>query len=175
MGMTATAAYWLLPAVIPIAFYVSWTDMSSMKIKNKAMMVLFLAFVVLGPFALGLSDYLRHLIQAPIVLLVGIIFWTLRLMGAGDAKMFAAMAPYFAASDWYLILMVFMAAILAGLVTHSAFRFTPLRNLAPDWKSWTARSDKLRGGILGLDMTFPKGLILSMTLLYYLYLVAVYR
>ncbi len=175
MGMTATAAYWFLPVVIPLAIYVSWTDMSSMKIKNHAMTALFLAFVVLGPFALGFPNYFWQLLHAPIVLVIGILLWGLRLMGAGDAKMFAAMAPYFAASDWFLFLMVFVAASFAGLLLHSVFRFTPLRNLAPDWKSWAAQNDKLRGGILGLNMTFPKGLILSMTLLYYLLVVAIYR
>lgn len=173
--MTATAAFWFLPVVIPIAIYVSWTDMSAMKIKNHAMITLFFAFVILGPFALGFPAYFLHLLHAPIVLVIGMLLWGLRLMGAGDAKMFAAMAPYFAASDGFLLAIIFVAASFAGLLVHSVFRFTPLRNLAPDWQSWTAQSDKLRGGIFGLKMTFPKGLILSMTLVYYLVLVAMNR
>ncbi|MDX8347268.1 prepilin peptidase [Cognatiyoonia sp. IB215446] len=175
MGLTAAAAYWFLPVVIPIAIFVSWSDMKRMKITNQSMMVLFAAFVVTGPFALGFPDYFWHLLHGPIVLVIGMALWALRLMGGGDAKMYAAMSPYFAVADWFLILMVFTAAAFAGVITHSLFRFTPLRRLAPDWESWTARRSDLRGGLFGLDLAFPKGLVLSMTLLFYLILVAVYR
>lgn len=173
--MTAATAYWFLPAIIPLTFYISWNDMRSMKITNQSMVVLFAVFVVLGPFAFGFPAYLWQFIHAPVVLVFGMALWSLRLVGGGDAKMFAAMSPYFVVADLRLILVIFAAASLAGVVTHSAFRFTALRNLAPEWKSWTARSDKLRGGILGLNLAFPKGLVLGMTLLFYLLWVAYAR
>ncbi|MEL6683224.1 MAG: prepilin peptidase [Pseudomonadota bacterium] len=175
MGLTAETALWFLPAVIPMAIFVSWSDMKLMKITNRSLIVLFSIFVVLGPFAFGFPDYFWQLLHGPIVLVIGMALWALRLMGGGDAKMYAAMSPFFVTADWFLILVVFTAATFAGLITHSLFRFTPLHNLAPDWKSWTARNSNLRGGIFGLDLAFPKGLVLSMTLLFYLLVVAVYR
>lgn len=173
--MTATTAYWLLPAVIPLAIYIAWNDMRTMKITNRSMLVLFGVFVVVGPFAFGFPAYFYQLLHGPVVLVVGMALWSLRLMGGGDAKMLAAMAPFFVTSDWYLILVVFTASCIGAVVTHSLFRFTPLRNLAPDWKSWTADQGNLRGGILGLNMGFPKGLALSMTIVFYLLWIAVYR
>ena len=173
--MTADAAYWFLPAVIPIAIYVSWTDMSMMKITNRSTIALFLAFLIIGPFAFGFPDYLFQLIHAPIMLAVGMLFWAARIMGGGDAKMIAAMSPFIVQSDLFLFLMLFAATSMGGVVTHLTFRLTPLHRLVPEWKSWTARSDTLRGGLFGLNMTFPKGLVLSMTLVFYLVLMAIYR
>lgn len=175
MGLTATAAYWFLPAVIPLALYISWNDMRSMKITNQSMMALLIVFVVLGPFAFGLPAYFWQFLHFPIVLVVGMALWSLRLVGGGDAKMIAVMAPYFVTEDLYFVAQLFVACALGALAVHSLFRYTPLRNLAPDWKSWEAKGDHLRGGILGLNQAFPKGLVLSMTLLFYLLIVAVYR
>ena len=175
MGMTAQAAYWFLPAVIPLAIYISWHDMRTMKITNKSLVVLLLCFAVLGPFAFGFPMYFWQWLHFPIVLVVCMALWALRVMGAGDAKMIAVMATFFVTDDWFLIGQLFLACILGSLAVHSIFRFTSLKNLAPDWKSWHATSDSLRGVTAGNKMTFPKGFPLSMTLLFYLLLVAVYR
>ena len=40
MVTTWTEAAWFLPFVIPIAIWVAWSDMSSMKIPNKAVLAL---------------------------------------------------------------------------------------------------------------------------------------
>lgn len=168
MELTSQTALWLLPVVLPVAIYIAWHDMRDMKISNASVMALLGVFVILGPFAFGWPDYLYQLVQAPVVLVVGMALWALRLMGGGDAKMLAAMAPYIVLDDLALLLAVFVAATIAALATHSLFRFTALRNLAPDWKSWSARKGNLRGGLFGLDLAFPKGLALSMTLVFYL-------
>lgn len=89
--------------------------------------------------------------------------WALRVMGGGDAKMIAAMSPIFMVGDLVLIIQLFAACLLGALAVHSLFRFTALKNFAPDWKSWTA------------GRYFPKGLPVSMTLFFYLLIIAVYR
>lgn len=149
--------------------------MRTMKISNNSLIVLLVAYAVLGPFAFGFPMYLWQWLNFPIVLVVCMALWALRVMGGGDAKMIAAMAPFFVVDDWYLIMQLFVACLLGALTIHSIFRFTPLKNLAPDWESWSARRGDLRGGIFGLDLAFPKGFPLSMTLLFYLLLVAIYR
>lgn len=175
MGMTAQAAWWFLPAVIPLTIYISWSDMRTMKITNMSIYALVLAYAVLGPFAFGWQLYLWQWLHLPIVLAFCILLWMGRVMGAGDAKLIAAISPFFLLADLQLILRIFIAALLGALITHSLFRFTPLRNLAPDWKSWEARRPDLRGGIFGLDLAFPKGFALSMTLLLYLLWAAILR
>ena len=171
--MSAQTAMWLLPCVLPVALYIVWTDLRSMRISNRSVLVLFGVFVVVGPFAFGLPEYFYQLLQAPVVLVLGMLLWGLRLMGGGDAKLLAAMAPYILLADVVAVLWIFVAASIGGLVTHSLFRFTPLHRLVPDWASWSARKGNLRGGFLGIDIAFPKGLVLGMTLVFYLIMAVV--
>jgi prepilin peptidase CpaA len=163
MGLTASAALWFLPFVVPIALYISWNDMRSMKITNASVMVLLGVFVVIGPFAFGWPAYAWQWLHVPVTLAVCILLWMARAMGGGDAKMIAAMSPFFALADFGLITQVFAASLLGALAVHSLFRFTKLKDIVPDWKSWNA------------GRYFPKGLPLSMTLVFYLILIAVYR
>lgn len=130
--------------------------MRSMKITNNSVLALVATYAILGPFAFGFELYLWQWLHLPVVLLVCMALWALRAMGGGDAKMIAAMAPMFMTQDFVLILQIFAACLLSALAVHSLFRFTALKNLAPDWKSWHA------------GRYFPKGLPLSMTLVFYL-------
>lgn len=158
--MTPQTALWFLPFVLPIAIYISWNDMRSMKITNVSVAALAVPFVVLGPFAFGLEGYLWQWVHLPVMLAFCMLLWAAGTMGGGDAKMIAVMAPYFMLGDLMLVLLLFAAALLGALAIHSLFRFTALKNLAPEWKSWNA------------GRYFPKGLPLSMTLVFYLSLAA---
>ena len=158
--MAPQTALWFLPFVLPIAIYISWNDMRSMKITNVSVIALALPFVLLGPFAFGLETYLWQWLHFPVVLAICILFWVARAMGGGDAKMIAVMAPYFMLGDLTLVMLIFAATLLGALAVHSLFRFTALKNFAPEWKSWHA------------GRYFPKGLPLSMTLVFYLGLAA---
>ncbi len=163
MGMTAPAAWWFLPAAIPIALYVSWTDLSRMKITNKAVLALITAYGVLGPFALPFETYLWHWSHLAVMLLVGILLNAAGVMGAGDAKFIAAASPMIAFADLRLIIVLFAASLLGGFATHRLVKHSPLRKQVPHWASWEA------------GKRFPMGFPLSMTLLFYLLLVAIYR
>ena len=163
MGMTAATAFWFLPVVTPIAIYIAWNDMRSMKITNASVLALIIAYAVVGPFALGLELYAWQWLHLPVTLVVCMALWALRVMGGGDAKIIAAMSLFFMVADLLLITQIFAASLLGAFAVHSLFRFTALKNIAPDWKSWTA------------GRYFPKGLPLSMTLLFYLLFVAFYR
>lgn len=163
MALTAYAAYWFLPAVVPIAIYVSWSDMSSMKIPNKAVMALVLAYAVLGLIALPFQVYLWQWTHLFIMLLVGMLLNAARVMGAGDAKFIAAAAPMFAHDDLRFILILFASCLLAGYVVHRVAKHSALRKFVPDWQSWET------------GKRFPMGFPLSMTLVFYLVLVVIYR
>lgn len=163
MGLTATAAYWFLPAVIPIAIYVAWSDLQRMKIPNVAVYALVISFAVLGLIALPFTQYLWHWTHLVVVLLVGFVLNVLRVLGAGDAKFMAGAAPFMATDDLPLILPLFAACLMAGLVTHRLAKIGPLRAMVPHWESWST------------GRRFPMGFPLSMTLVFYLALIAVYR
>lgn len=157
MTITAQEALWFLPFVLPICFYVAFTDLALMKITNKAVLVLGAVFVLLGPIVLPSIDlYFWRLLQIVVVLVAGIALNAAGVMGAGDAKFLAAAAPYVALGDLRLMAVLFAMVLFAAYVSHRVVRMTPLRNLAPHWVSW---SEKKR---------FPLGLALGPALALYL-------
>ncbi|MEO9818894.1 MAG: prepilin peptidase [Paracoccaceae bacterium] len=157
MSLTYMAALWFIPFVLPICFYVIFTDMREMRITNQAVILLALVFVVIGPFALPFDVYLWRLLNMFIVLIAGIILNAAGAMGAGDSKFIAAAAPYVALGDLRLLMGLFSAALLGAFFTHQGIKRTPLRNVAPHWISWE-RSKFPMGLALGFSLSLYLGL-----------------
>ncbi|MEM1078794.1 MAG: prepilin peptidase [Pseudomonadota bacterium] len=152
---TATKVFLLL--VSPLCVYVAWSDMKFMRIPNWTVLALLGIFAVAGPFLLPLVEYGWRWLHMLVVLGAGFVMSSLRLVGAGDAKFAAAMAPFVALHHATLVLVLFAGVLLAAFATHRAVRRVPaLRGLTPDWESWTR------------DRDFPMGLALSGTLMLYL-------
>ena len=86
----------------------------------------------------------------------GIAMNAARLLGAGDAKFMAAAAPLIALADLGVVTIIFLCCLLAGFFLHRIAKASPLRRLAPDWKSWDA------------GRRFPMGMPLALTLVSYL-------
>ncbi|MGJ5619346.1 prepilin peptidase [Sulfitobacter sp. MF3-043] len=162
MAITATSALWFLPFVLPICFYVMFTDMAQMRITNQAVVALALVFVVVGLFVLPFNTYLWRLLGLVTVLIIGVVLNAAGVMGAGDSKFLAAGAPFVALGDLRMLMALFMAVVLASVATHRLAKHTPLRRLAPDWASWSQAKK------------FPMGLALGATLAVYLILGAKY-
>jgi len=154
---TVAQALWLLPIAFPIAIWVAWSDMKFMLIPNKAVLALMAGFLVLGLLAFPLDAYAWRWSHFLVLLAAGFVANAAGLVGAGDAKYAAAMAPFVAASDLLVILVIFAAVLLASFATHRIFgRIPAVRRLTPEWKSWDLKRD------------FPMGLALSGTFLAYL-------
>ncbi len=158
MAITSSAALWFLPFVLPICFYVAFTDMRDMRITNQAVVALAVVFLIIGLIALPLPVYGIRLLQMIGVLVIGVILNAAGAVGAGDAKFAAAAAPFIAAGDLRLLLAIFAANLLAAFLTHRFVKYTPLRRIAPGWQSWDRGWD------------FPMGLSLGGTLAIYLIL-----
>jgi len=156
LQITAMQAAWFLPFVLPICAWVIWTDLSAMRISNAANMALVCVFLVVGLIALPMQEYPWRLLNLGIVLLIGILANAGGLMGAGDSKFIAAAAPFVDPSDLLPLFLIFSANLLACFATHSLVKKSALRQLAPDWVSWT-REGK-----------FPMGFALGSTLVIYL-------
>ena len=153
---TATTALWYLPFVFPIVIWVSWSDMARMKIPNKAVLALLAVFVVIGLVALpSLSDYLWRYAHFAVVLAIGFVLNMVRLVGAGDAKFAAAMAPFIAQPDWMFFMFLLGGTIIAAFILHRLIKASPIRQRVPHWESWNKRE-------------FPMGLALAPSLLFYL-------
>jgi prepilin peptidase CpaA len=155
MPVAATHLLWFLPFTVPIAIWVAWSDVKFMKIPNKAVLALFAVYLLVGLFIFPLNLWGWGWALAGIVMLAGFIGTAAGLMGAGDAKFAAAMAPFFAAADLRMVLALFAACLLGAFASHRLMRATPaFRAATPDWESWTNKD-------------FPMGLALSGTLVFY--------
>lgn len=155
MEISVSAAMWFAPFVVPICLYVAFSDMRAMKIPNYTVVALFVVFAVIGLVALPFDTYLWRYLHLIVVLVAGIALNAGGLMGAGDAKFMAVAAPFIHLGDLQLLMLLFAAVLLAAFGAHRAVRATRLRNLAPDWVSWTAKK-------------FPMGLALGPALALYL-------
>jgi prepilin peptidase CpaA len=159
MAVTVSQALWFLPLVLPICLYVAWSDMKFMRIPNRSVLLLLGVFAVLGPVVLPLIDYGWRWVHVAVVLAIGFVMSSGGLVGAGDAKFAAAMAPFIAVQDALVVVILFSAFLLGAFATHRLARLLPVvRRLTPDWESWTRKRD------------FPMGLALSGTLIFYLIL-----
>jgi prepilin peptidase CpaA len=161
--VTPTAATILLPFAGAVAIWVALSDMKEMKIPNKAVMALLGVWLAggLGAVALGhltLEAWAWGWALGAGALAAGIAVYAAGLVGAGDAKFVAAMAPFFVGADWIRVAALFSACLIGAFVLHrSARAIGPLRRATVDWKSWT-------------HAKFPMGLALSGTLVLHLLL-----
>lgn len=160
MMLSSTAALWFLPFIAPISLWVAWSDMKWMKIHNKAVLTLIGIYLVIGLIALPLQTWAWGWANFAAVLGVGFVLTSVGLLGAGDAKFAAAMAPFIALGDLSLFLPLLGVVILVSFAAHRILRRTPvaLRKL-PEWESWHRRE-------------FPLGLALGPALLFYIALAA---
>ena len=155
MTIEWATALWFLPFVLPIALWVSWSDMATMKIPNKAVLAQLIVFAVIGLIALPFGEYLWRWAHFGVILVIGFVLSTLGLMGAGDAKYGAAMAPFIALPDAYPFLFLLVGTIIAAFLVHRTARRSSIRDRFPDWESWTRRE-------------FPMGFALAPALVFYL-------
>lgn len=157
MAISATAALWFLPFVLPLCLYVAYTDLARMKITNKTVVALGAVYLMLGPFVLpSFEAYLWGFAHFGVMLVAGIVLNAVGGFGAGDAKFIAFAAPYVALSDVRFVILILTAVMLAAVITHRSVRATSLRNFAPEWESWKQ------------GKRFPMGLALGPTLALYL-------
>ena len=162
MDVTMRSALWFLPLVGPICLWVCYTDMKWMKITNVTVMVLVAVFALVGLVALPFETYLWRWLHLVVALAGVLALYAGGAMGAGDAKFIAAAAPFIHLGDLRLVLVLFGVTLLAAFVAHRAVRASPVRRLAPEWKSWHEAK------------RFPMGLALGGTLALYLGLGSLY-
>ncbi|NBZ88676.1 hypothetical protein GV832_13870 [Rhodobacteraceae bacterium CYK-10] len=155
--MPATSALIFLPFTLVIAIWVSWKDLSTMKIPNLAVLALGAVWLVIGPFVMPWSDWLWGFGFAAIAFVVGFITYLVMGVGAGDVKFATAMAPFFVQADLRFSLFLISACMIGGLACHRLAKAIPAVTAAtPDWESWKRKR------------YMPFGLCLSGILVFYL-------
>ncbi|WP_147125701.1 prepilin peptidase [Shimia ponticola] len=132
----ASAALVFLLIMAPVWVFMSWDDMSNLRIRNGLVLFVLGVFVVLGPLLMPINLYLGQLLQITIVFAAIIVLYAAGTMGGGDAKFMAAASPFFLREDWVLVLMLFIACALAAFVVHRAFLWFGADRQTPLWLSW---------------------------------------
>ncbi|TCP62263.1 prepilin peptidase CpaA [Rhodovulum bhavnagarense] len=156
MQLLDPTALWFLPFALPIGLWVAFSDLKTMRIPNKSVYALVAVFAVVGLAVLPLEIWAWRWAHLLVILIMGFVLNMAGVIGAGDAKFAAAMAPFVALSDVMMALMLLSLILIAALLTHRILRRIPaMRRIAPDWASWEARD-------------FPMGLALGPTLVAYL-------
>jgi len=137
LAITFQQAIWFLPFALPICIWVALSDLRAMRIPNVAVLALTGLFLVGGLFLLPLDAYLWRLAQLGVVLLIGFVITSLGMIGAGDAKFAAAMAPFIAPGDGLFFLLLFSMVLVGSWLTHrGAGRVQAVRRATPGWASW---------------------------------------
>lgn len=155
-----TFALWALPLATLICLWVAWSDLARMKIPNKAVIALLVVFAAVGAVTLPFDVYAWRYAHFAVILVIGFMMTITGLIGAGDAKFAAAMAPFVALSGITTVLAIFSVTTILAFILHRVARVSGARKLAPNWESWERMRD------------FPMGLPLSLTLVFYLVRVA---
>lgn len=157
----ASAALWFLPFMLPISVWVAWSDMARMKIPNVAVLATVGVFALVGLIVVATGTWSFEIwawrwVHLVVVLLIGFLANMLGLMGAGDAKFAAAMAPFIVRSDILSFLYMFAAVVIVGFTLHRIARSSErIKALTPTWESWVRKD-------------FPMGLCLGASLVIYL-------
>lgn len=155
--LTLNAALIFLALVLPIAIWASVSDLKRMKIPNKAVLTMAAIWPLIGWLLVPFDAWLWGFALMAIVLVLGYLAYTTGTFGAGDAKYAAAMAPFFVGADVAWVMLLVAACLIGALVTHRIMRAIPaIRNMTPDWESWTQRR------------YFPLGFALSGIIVIYL-------
>ncbi len=156
----STAALVFLICVLPLVFYICFSDLKRMKIPNWSTDLLLGIFAVVGLFVLPWEVWAWRWANFGVILVVGIIANQIAGVGAGDAKYAAAAAPFVDPAHIIVILYLFAACLLGAFFAHRILRaIPPVRAMAPDWISWGHRK-------------FPMGLAISGAFALYLLFVA---
>jgi len=161
--MLGLPEYILIVPAFFIGVYISWTDMKYMRIPNMACLALFGSFLVLGFLIFDLQDYGIRVAQAFIMLFIGMFLTGIGLVGGGDSKYAAAMAPFIAYT--HILQFIFIVGIISfvSIGLHKLIAITPgLKSRTQNWVSW-----KTHG-------MFPFGVTLAGSLVAYLFLVNYY-
>lgn len=162
LTQSTQAAMWLLLFATPVALFVAWSDLRTMRIPNLAVLALLAVYTVVGALTLPISVWAWSWLHFVVVLVIGFALSLTGSFGAGDAKFTAAMAPFVTLGDLRLFLVLLSAAVLAAFVAHRTLRaITPVRRATPDWASWSSTA-------------FPFGLALGPALIFYLGLACLY-
>lgn len=108
----------------PILVAVAYFDVRFMRIPNGFAVVALVLFVLTVPL-IGWEEGQRRLFAAAVVFALGVCVYLLRLIGAGDVKMIAALVLFVPSQSYVIFGATFAAVLLLGILFFVVLRQTP--------------------------------------------------
>ncbi len=137
----------LLLFVFPFAMaYAAMMDVFTMRIANSVSIAVAVAFLIVAPIAaMPAQEMLMHLGVGAAMLIVGMILFSFRALGGGDAKLLAAASLWVGPEQWlpFIALVAVFGGVLAGVIL--IFRNFPAGALM--LPAWAARLHQAGGSI----------------------------
>jgi prepilin peptidase CpaA len=99
-----------------------WFDIRQRRLPNWLVLATLAAGLALAGWQSGWTALPWHLAHAGLALAVGIALYALRLVGAGDAKYYTAMAAWFPLDDGFKLVMAVSTAGLLYVIGWLAWR-----------------------------------------------------
>ena len=162
MTLTSSEALWFLPFATPIVLWAAYTDLKYMKILNVTAGALALVFLIVGLIALPFDTYLWRLLHLVVVLVIGFLLNLVRLIGGGDAKLMAAIAPFVALPDALRFIFMLAGILIVAFILHRiGSRIGFVRRATPDWKSWDHLAFPMGTALAGALITYLTTAIMS--------------
>jgi prepilin peptidase CpaA len=155
------ALWFAIAAMLPLMLLTAWYDLKHLRIPNWLALLVLATFAVAGPWGLPLETFLWRVAAGAAVLGVGFALFAAGLIGGGDAKMAAALAPFVAGEDVPALLLLY-AVVTLGLLLLLRLAMQLARHGATGWRAVDQYSRPAR------DRVFPMGLILAVTITIYL-------
>lgn len=161
--MTPPALWLAIAAMLPLMALCAWYDLKSLRIPNWLVLAVLAVFLLTAPWGLPFDAFLWRLGQGAAVLLVGFGLFSVGVVGGGDAKMAAVLAPFVAAADLASVLLLYAVVTLVLLLTlRLAMQVS--RHRTTGWMAVDQYARPAR------ERVFPMGLIFAITILVYMLL-----
>jgi prepilin peptidase CpaA len=155
------ALWFAIAAMLPLMLLTAWYDLKHLRIPNWLALAVLAAFLVAGLWGLPFETFLWRLGAGAAVLGVGFGLFAAGLIGGGDAKMAAALAPFVAAEDVPSLLLLYAVVTLALLlVLRLAMQLA--RHRETGWRAVDQYARPAR------ERVFPMGLTFAITIAVYL-------
>lgn len=162
LGFTPVQAYQVfLLLCAPLCLWIAFSDLKTMKIPNKSVLILMGIFVFAGLMVMPLEPWLWRWANFAVVLAIGFVLNAVAHVGAGDVK-FAAAAALFISKDHVLpsqqpafVLPLFAGFLLAAFAAHRLMRAIPaVQRATPDWVSWKRKDFPMGVALVGTFLTY---------------------
>lgn len=141
--MTAYPLLLVFPAAMA---YAAASDLLTMRIANSVSLGLVAAFLLVA-FIAGMSaqDMLLHLAVGAVLLIAGMLLFSLNLLGGGDAKLLAAAALWIGYDQ--LGLFLFSVTLFGGALALLLLAYRRLPAAALPLPAWAVRLHTAGGGM----------------------------